>query len=98
AGRVRRLPLEVDDRFDVWRVERVEPPRLLLLRAEMRLPGRAWLQFEIDPEDSGSVVRQTAIFDPRGLGGRAYWWALRPVHALVFRRMLEGLVRTTGGG
>lgn len=85
--------LEDGHRLEFWRVERVEPPRLLRLRAEMRLPGRAWLQFEVDPDDGGSVVRQTAIFDPRGLGGRAYWWALYPIHALVFEGTLRGLCR-----
>lgn len=86
------------DGIDVWRVERVEPPRLLRLRAEIRLPGRAWLQLEVDPVGDGARIRQTAIFDPRGLGGRAYWWALHPVHAFVFERTLRGLCREAAEG
>ena len=59
------------DTVDFWRVEAVEPNRLLRLAAEMRLPGRAWLQFEVTPENGGSLVRQTALFDPVGLSGLA---------------------------
>jgi uncharacterized protein YbjT (DUF2867 family) len=81
------------DPLDFWRVEAVEPSRLLRLRAEMRLPGRAWLQFEVEPTPEGSRVRQTAIFDPVGLMGLAYWYALWPLHALIFRGMLRGIVR-----
>jgi hypothetical protein len=59
----------------------------------MKLPGRAWLQFEVEPEGEGSILRQTAIFDPRGLLGLAYWYGLYPVHQLVFAGMLRGIVR-----
>ncbi len=77
---------------DFWRVEAIEPDHLLRLKAEMRLPGRAWLQFEVDPLDSGrSVIRQTAIFDPVGLFGLAYWYALYPMHRLVFSGMIRGI-------
>jgi uncharacterized protein YbjT (DUF2867 family) len=79
------------DTLDFWRVEAFEPDRLLRLRAEMRLPGRAWLQFEVSPEGDGSEVRQTAIFDPLGLAGLAYWYALYPLHHLVFEGMLRGI-------
>jgi hypothetical protein len=73
-------------------VEAFEPDRLLRLRAEMRLPGRAWLQFEVTPvEGDRSEIRQTAIFDPAGLAGLAYWYALYPVHSLVFGGMLRAL-------
>jgi hypothetical protein len=82
------------DTIDFWRVEAVEPARLLRLRAEMRLPGRAWLQFEVDPTPAGASVRQTAIFDPAGLPGLLYWYGLYPLHSLVFRGMLEGLRRS----
>lgn len=77
------------DTLDFWRVERYEPDHLLRLRAEMRLPGRAWLQFEVEPSGAGSRIRQTAIFDPKGLWGRIYWYALRPLHVFVFRGMLR---------
>ena len=66
---------------------------LLRLAAEMRLPGRAWLQFEVKPDGSGSVVRQTAIFDPAGVLGQLYWYVLYPVHQFVFAGMLRGIVR-----
>jgi len=78
---------------DFWRVERVEEDRLLRLMAEMRLPGRAWLQFEVESAGAGSRIRQTAIFDPVGLWGLAYWYLLYPVHALVFRGMLREIAR-----
>jgi uncharacterized protein YbjT (DUF2867 family) len=77
--------------LDFWRVEAYEPGRLLRLQAEMKLPGRAWLQFEVDDEGGRSTVRQTAIYDPVGLAGRAYWYVLWPVHQLVFRGMLRGI-------
>lgn len=76
------------DTLDWWRVEEFHPDHLLRLRAEMRLPGRAWLQFEVDPVDGGSSIRQTALFDPIGLGGLAYWYALWPAHQLIFGQML----------
>ena len=81
------------DAVDFWRVEACEPERLLRLAAEMRLPGRAWLQFEVTGEDGGSVIRQTAIFDPRGLAGLVYWYALYPLHVAVFSGMLRSLAR-----
>ena len=64
-----------------------------MLVAEMRLPGRAWLEFEVTTTANGSLIRQTAIFDPVGLGGLAYWYTLYPVHRLVFAGMLNGIVR-----
>ena len=81
------------DTVDFWRVEAVEPDRLLRLAAEMKLPGRAWLQFEVAPAGEGSAVRQTALFDPRGILGLAYWYALYPLHRLVFAGMLRGIAR-----
>jgi hypothetical protein len=86
------------DALDFWRVEAVEPGRLLRLRAEMKTPGRAWLQFEVEPNGTGSIVRQTAHFDPRGLAGLAYWYALYPLHKLVFAGMLRGIARVGDGG
>jgi uncharacterized protein YbjT (DUF2867 family) len=89
--RGRRDPEHVapGDALDFWRVRSVEPGRLLRLRAEMRLPGRAWLQFEVEPDGGGSRIRQTAIFDPHGLTGLIYWYALWPVHQFVFGGMLR---------
>jgi hypothetical protein len=83
----------VGSALDFWRVEAYEPDRLLRLRAEMRLPGRAWLQFEVDGDEHGSRIRQTAIFDPVGLAGLLYWYALLPLHRLVFAGMLAGIAR-----
>ncbi|HEY6146874.1 MAG TPA: DUF2867 domain-containing protein, partial [Thermoanaerobaculia bacterium] len=81
------------DALDFWRVEAVEPNRVLRLAAEMKLPGRAWLQFETTPSAGGTEIRQTAIFDPRGLPGLLYWWALYPFHRRIFGGMLDGIAR-----
>jgi hypothetical protein len=83
--------LRVGDTVDWWRVEIIEPNRRLRLLAEMRLPGRAWLEFEVKPEDNGSTIQQTAIFDPVGLSGLAYWYLLFPIHHLIFSRMLRNI-------
>jgi hypothetical protein len=93
--RGRRDPskLSIGDADDFWRVESIEAGRMLRLRAEMKLPGRAWLQFEVDGESPSCSVRQTAIFDPVGLLGLAYWYTLYPLHSLIFQGMLRGLVR-----
>jgi len=85
------------DTVDVWRVEAIERGRLLRLRSEMRLPGRAWLQFEVEPDGDGSLIRQTALFDPVGLAGRAYWYAVWPLHGRVFRGMIQGIARAATG-
>lgn len=92
-GRRDPVQLQVGDAVDFWRVEAIAPGRKLRLAAEMKLPGRAWLEFEVTSSANGSVVRQTAIFDPVGLGGLAYWYALYPVHRLVFAGMLRGIIR-----
>ncbi|HMC71913.1 MAG TPA: SDR family oxidoreductase, partial [Mycobacteriales bacterium] len=95
-NRGRRDPnrLVVGDSLDFWRVEEVLPRHLLRLRAEMRVPGRAWLEMEVAPSTSdagGSRYRQRAVFYPRGLAGQAYWWAVAPFHGLVFGGMLRNL-------
>lgn len=81
------------DTLDFWRVEAVEPDRLLRLAAEMRLPGRAWLQFEVEARGQKSIIHQTAIFDPVGLFGQLYWYALWPLHQYVFGGTLRALAR-----
>jgi hypothetical protein len=128
--RGRRDPnhLRVGDALDFWRVEQIEPNHLLRLQAEMKVPGRAWLEFEVTPDlqsdqmaDPANVsngplsptekedrtnwrqgdqepvnaceIRQTAIFDPQGLLGLAYWYALYPLHEFVFAGMLRGIAR-----
>ena len=88
--RGRRDPdhLKVGDAVDFWRVEAKEPPRLLRLRAEMKMPGLAWLEFRIEPRpEGGARLTQQAIFYPRGLGGHAYWWSVAPFHRFVFPGM-----------
>jgi uncharacterized protein YbjT (DUF2867 family) len=79
--------------LDFWRVEAVEPDNLLRLAAEMRVPGRAWLQFEVTPERGGSLIRQTAMFDPVGLFGLVYWYGLWGIHQVVFAGMLRNIAR-----
>jgi uncharacterized protein YbjT (DUF2867 family) len=76
-----------------WRVEAMEPNRLLRLHAEMRLPGRAWLQFEVEGDAERSLLRSTAIFDPIGLWGLIYWYAIYPLHVPIFKGMLRGVAR-----
>jgi hypothetical protein len=75
--------------LDFWRVERYEPGRCLRLFAEMKVPGRAWLEFRADPDGSGTVLRQIAQFEPRGPAGLLYWYLLWPIHELMFRTMLR---------
>jgi hypothetical protein len=85
--------LRVGDALDFWRVEEVRRPELLRLRAEMRLPGRAWLQYEVIPEGNASRLTQTAFFEPKGLPGLAYWYGLYPVHSLIFRDLVRNLAK-----
>ena len=90
--RGRRDPndVRVGDALDFWRVEAVEPDQLLRLRAEMKVPGKAWLQFQVTPHDEGgSLLSQTAFFAPKGLAGWLYWYVLYPIHGLIF----SGLIR-----
>lgn len=99
--RGRRDPqaVRVGDAVDFWRVEAVEPDRLLRLRAEMKVPGRAWLEFRVEPRGrSAAVLSQTAFFAPRGLGGLLYWYALYPIHALIFSGLIERLARRAEAG
>ncbi|QDU29311.1 3 beta-hydroxysteroid dehydrogenase/Delta 5--_4-isomerase [Anatilimnocola aggregata] len=93
--RGRRDPenLHVGDPLDFWRVEACDPPHRLRLQAEMKLPGRAWLEFEVTPCEQGSTIRQTAIFDPLGLAGLLYWYGIYPLHQFVFAGMLRNLGR-----
>jgi uncharacterized protein YbjT (DUF2867 family) len=93
--RGRRDPdhLQVGDALDFWRVEAYEPDRRLRLAAEMKLPGRAWLEYEVEPTGHGSEIRQTAVFDPVGIGGLLYWYGIYVVHGRVFGGMLRGVAR-----
>jgi hypothetical protein len=94
--RGRRDPhrLYVGDALDFWRVEARDEGRLLRLRAEMRLPGLAWLEFHVEHDGSGATtLRQRATFAPRGLAGHLYWWAIAMFHGFVFGGMIRGLTR-----
>jgi len=93
--RGRRDPdhLSIGEPLDWWRVQDLESDRRLVLHAEMRLPGEAWLEWEITPTENGSTVVQTARFRPRGLFGRIYWYSVLPFHSLVFPGLLAGIRR-----
>ncbi len=94
--RGRRDPdhLITGDALDFWRVERVDTNSILRLRAEMKLPGLAWLEFSVAADGpSSSVLTQRAIFFPHGLGGRLYWLAVMPFHGIVFQGMAKGLAK-----
>ncbi len=96
--RGRRHPVELapGDPLDFWRVEAFEQDRLLRLVAEMKLPGRAWLQFRVEPSRDGSIIRQTAFYDPNGIAGWLYWYAVAPVHKFVFPQMLRRIAAAAG--
>ncbi|MFF3418061.1 SDR family oxidoreductase [Streptomyces sp. NPDC002698] len=93
-GRRDASRLRVGDSLDFWRVEEIEPGRLLRLRAEMRLPGLAWLEMYADATDDGRTrYRQRALFHPHGLLGHVYWWSVSPFHAVVFGGMARNIAR-----
>jgi uncharacterized protein YbjT (DUF2867 family) len=91
--RGRRSPtrLRVNDVVDFWRVERVEKPSRLLLRAEMKLPGRAWLEFRVDPEDGVQRLSVHASYYTKGVGGRLYWYVFPPFHHFIFGDLIRGI-------
>jgi hypothetical protein len=92
--RGRRDPdrLRVGDTVDFWRVEERDPPHLLRLRAEMKMPGLAWLEFQIAATPTGSRLTQRALFVPKGLSGQLYWWSVAPFHRFVFPAMARHTV------
>jgi hypothetical protein len=81
------------DALDFWRVEAYEPDRLLRLRAEMRMPGRVWLQFDVEGGVTGSTIRQTTLFEPSGLTGLAYWHVLHLPDKWIYAGMLNAIAR-----
>jgi len=89
--------VRVGDALDFWRVEEVRRPTLLRLRAEMKVPGRAWLQYEVTPTEGGSRLVQTAFFEPKGLPGLAYWYLLYPIHGMIFRGTIRVLAERAVG-
>ncbi|MFD8971056.1 SDR family oxidoreductase [Streptomyces sp. NPDC059593] len=93
-GRRDATRLRAGDSLDFWRVEEIERGRLLRLRAEMRLPGLAWLELYVEHDADGATrYRQRALFHPHGLAGQAYWWSVSPFHAVVFGGMARGIAR-----
>lgn len=92
-GRRDQYALIEGDYLEWWRVETVDSPRVLRLRAEMKMPGEGWLVYELEPDGDGTCVRQTAIFDAKGLLGRLYWYAVLPFHHFVFNGTLKGIDR-----
>lgn len=98
-GRREAASLRVGDPVDFWRVEGLIPDRKLRLHAEMRLPGEAWLTWDLSPSEvTGTCVTQTAEFRPRGLLGRIYWLAVAPFHRFVFPGLLAGIVADAEAG
>jgi Protein of unknown function (DUF2867) len=92
--RGRRVPneLRIGDPLDFWRVEALVPDQLLRLRAEMKVPGKAWLQFEIIPQNQSRVrITQTAYYEPGGLMGLLYWYVLYPIHIVIFQGMIKAI-------
>jgi hypothetical protein len=97
-GRRDQDRLVTGDALDFWRVEHIEPGRFLRLRAEMKLPGLAWLEFTVEPrEQGGSRLTQRAIFFPQGLGGRLYWLAVMPFHGIIFQAMASSMAHAALG-
>jgi hypothetical protein len=89
-----RKSLSASDSFDFWYVQELDVDRRLLLRAAMRMPGRAWLEFILAPAPHGKTLfRCCAWYEPRGLLGELYWWALYPVHILIFRGLVRAVSR-----
>lgn len=95
AGRGRRHPIDlaVGDAVDLWRVDAIDPPWLLRLRAEMRVPGVAWHEYRVLDDGVATVLEQRSLFEPRGLWGRVYWALLAPMHAVLYPRMVRRIVR-----
>ncbi|MEM6822183.1 MAG: DUF2867 domain-containing protein [Verrucomicrobiota bacterium] len=91
-GRRHPSELQAGEALDFWRVETVIPSKLLRLRAEMKVPGQAWLQFDIDTENGMTFLTQTAFFRPYSLPGFIYWWGLYPIHTIIFSDMINALV------
>jgi hypothetical protein len=93
--RGRRDPHELlpGEALDFWRVDAVDPPHRLLLRAEMKVPGAAWLEWTTQAERQGTRLTQTALFAPRGLGGVLYWYLLYPIHRAIFSDLVRAIGR-----
>jgi uncharacterized protein YbjT (DUF2867 family) len=96
-GRRHPTKLRAGEAVDFWRVEELDPPRLLRLRAEMKVPGQAWLQFETRPEGNQTRLIQAALFQPTGFFGWLYWYGIYPMHALIFNAMVDAVAERALG-
>ena len=92
-GRRDQHRLRVGDSLDFWRVEAHEPEKHLRLYAEMILPGKAWLEFNLSEVDGKTLLSQDALFEPRGLGGQIYWYLVSPFHLFIFPTMGRNIVK-----
>lgn len=90
-GRKRHGRVEVNEAIGFWRVEALDPDRRLLLRAEMKLPGRGWLELGVEDQGAARRLSATAYFIADGWKGRVYWYALYPFHGVIFRYLLKGI-------
>ncbi|MDP3803967.1 MAG: SDR family oxidoreductase, partial [Candidatus Omnitrophota bacterium] len=90
-GRKRYSSLKINDVVDFWRIEDLQEDRRLLMRAEMRLPGRAWLEFNIREEGEGRRLNVTAYYDTQGILGRLYWYACLPLHHFIFHNLIKAI-------
>jgi len=92
-GRRSHSSLRVGDVIDFWRVEGLKPDAMLLLRAEMKLPGKAWLRFNIEPQEGQNRLSVHAYYQPAGLSGRLYWYVFLPFHFLIFQNLIREIAR-----
>ena len=93
-GRRHPTALVPGDVVDFWRVEQVESPSLLRLHAEMKVPGKGWLQWAIQEEGGKTMLTQTALFEPHGFWGRAYWYGLYPIHHFIFDALIDAVANS----
>ena len=94
-GRRSETELLPGDPLDFWRVEEIEKNKLLRLRAEMKLPGKAWLQFQVEENlNNHSTLTQTAFYEPKGLWGVLYWYSVYPLHGLIFGGMIKSIKKS----
>ena len=94
-GRRSYSDLRINDVIDFWRVENLEDNKRLLLRAEMKLPGKAWLEFLIDREEDKNRLSVNAYYQPKGLTGKIYWYMFLPFHHIIFKDLLKQIEKSS---
>jgi hypothetical protein len=97
-GRRSASTLRIGDVIDFWRVEDLRPDRVLLLRSEMKLPGRAWLEFRVDPEKGANRLTLNAYYLTQTLPGRVYWYLCLPFHHFIFKNLIRGIEERSVSG